>query len=63
MAQVVTGKVRFSYLNVFEPRSNNGGEPKYSVTLLIPKADTATKQAIDNAVSQALQEEIGRAHV
>ena len=28
MAQVVTGKVRFSYLNAFEPRSNNGGEPK-----------------------------------
>ncbi len=56
MAQVVTGKVRFSYLNVFEPRSNNGGEPKYSVTLLIPKTDVATKQAIDNAISQALQE-------
>lgn len=37
MAQVVTGKVRFSYLNAFEPRSNNGGESKVFCTLLIPK--------------------------
>ena len=56
MAQVVTGKVRFSYLNAFEPRSNNGGEPKYSVTLLIPKTDVATKQAIDAAIQQTLQD-------
>ena len=56
MAQVVTGKVRFSYLNAFKPRSNNGGEPKYSVTLLIPKTDVATKQAIDAAIQQTLQD-------
>lgn len=56
MSQVVTGKVRFSYLNAFEPRSNNGGEPKYSVTLLIPKSDAATKQAIDAAIQQTLQD-------
>lgn len=56
MAQVVTNKARFSYLHAFEPRANNGGEPKYSVTLLIPKSDSATKQAIDAAIQQTLQE-------
>ena len=37
---IKTGKVRFSYCNVFEPRSVNGQEPRYSVTLLIQKSDT-----------------------
>lgn len=51
--KVVTGKVRFSYANVFQPRAvADGQEPKYSVTLLIPKSDKATmakiKAAIDN---------------
>ena len=35
--KVITGKVRFSFVNIFEPKEdNNGGNPKYSVTLLIP---------------------------
>lgn len=34
---LVTGKVRFSYVNIFEPRAINGGEEKYSITILIPK--------------------------
>ena len=34
--KVVTGEVRFSFLNVFEPKSINGREEKYSVSLLIP---------------------------
>ena len=38
--KVVTGEVRFSFLNVFEPKSINGSDPKYSVSLLIPKTDT-----------------------
>ena len=29
--KVVTGEVRFSFLNVFEPKSINGSEEKYSV--------------------------------
>ena len=33
-----------------------GGEPKYSVTLLIPKSDLATKQRIDAAINAAIQE-------
>ena len=45
--QVTTGKVRFSYLNVFTPRAINDGDPvKYSVTLLIPKSDKDTIKKI-----------------
>ena len=32
--KVVTGKVRFSYAHVFQPQaSQDGGTPKYSVSL------------------------------
>lgn len=38
--KIVTGKVRFSYTNVFVPKAGmSGGEPKYSVSILIPKSD------------------------
>ena len=41
--KVVTGKVRFSFCHIFEPQEPlGGGDPKYSVTLLIPKNDTTT---------------------
>lgn len=54
--EVVTGKVRFSYVNVFTPKaSNNGGDPKYSVTLLIPKSDAATVQKIQQAMTAAAE--------
>ena len=36
--KVITGKVRFSYANVFEPKSVNGST-WYSVSLIIPKSD------------------------
>ena len=52
--KVVTGKVRFSFCNIFEAKApQGGGDPKYSVTLLIPKADTATKSKIDQAIKEA----------
>ena len=52
--KVITGKVRFSYCNIFEPRANeDGGDPKYSVTLLIPKSDTATVDNIKKAIAEA----------
>ena len=51
--QITTGKVRFSYLNVFSPRSIEGGDPKYSVTLLIPKSDKATIAKIKTAMEAA----------
>ena len=54
--EVVTGRVRFSYLNVFVPRaSKTGGDPKYSVTLLIPKSDTATLSKIKAAMDAAAE--------
>lgn len=52
--KVVTGKVRFSYCNVWEPREpQGGGDPKYSVTLLIPKSDTVTVKKIFDAMMEA----------
>jgi len=54
--KVVTGKVRFSYANVFEPVSIDGNsDPKYSVSLLIPKKDTETLNKINAAVEAAKQ--------
>ena len=51
--KVLTGEVRLSYCNLTTPRAAmQGGEPKYSVTLLIPKTDTATKMDIDNSIKQ-----------
>lgn len=49
----LTGRVRLSFCHLTEPYSNNGGEPKYSVTMLIPKSDTATKADIDMAMKAA----------
>ena len=51
--KVVTGKVRLSYANIFEPRSINGSEPKYSVSLIIPKDDTQQLEVIRQAIENA----------
>ena len=51
--KVVTGKVRFSYVNVFEAKSINGSTPKYSVSLIIPKDDAATLKKINAAIEAA----------
>nr|DAK25127.1 MAG TPA: DNA helix destabilizing protein [Caudoviricetes sp.] len=52
--KVITGKVRFSFCHIFEPQKpQGGGEPKYSVTLLIPKGDTATLGKIKAAQAEA----------
>ena len=52
--KVVTGKVRFSFCHIFEPQEpQGGGDPKYSVTLLIPKSDTATLGKIKAAMEAA----------
>lgn len=57
--RVITGEVRFSYVNLLKPRESNfGGAPKFSVTLLIPKQDSETKQKIDAAIEAA--KELGR---
>ena len=52
--KVLTGEVRLSYANLTTSRAaQQGGEPKYSVTLLIPKSDAATKADIDAAIQAA----------
>lgn len=52
--KITTGKVRFSYVTVWEPKaSEEGAEPKYSVVLLIPKSDTKTVQMIQAAIKEA----------
>jgi hypothetical protein len=54
--RIVTGEVRFSYVNLLKPRASmQGGEEKYSVTILVPKSDVATKQRIDAAIEAAKQ--------
>lgn len=55
--KVITGEVRFSYPQVFEPKAmDENSEPKYSVSLLIPKSDTATVKAVQDAIEAATQE-------
>lgn len=58
--KVITGIVRLSYANVWEPKSINGGAEKYSVSLIIPKNDTKTVAAINAAVDAAIEEGIGK---
>lgn len=58
--KVVTGTVRLSYANVWEPKSINGGTEKYSVSLIIPKSDKKTLDAINKAVDAAIEEGIGK---
>ena len=54
---ITTGKVRASYVSIFQPKvPQNGGDPKYSVTLLIPKTDTATINGIYAEMEKAKQE-------
>jgi ABC-type glycerol-3-phosphate transport system substrate-binding protein len=55
--KVITGKdTRWSYANVWEPKSINGGTPKFSVSLIIPKSDTKTIEAIKKAIQAAYKE-------
>ena len=55
--KVITGvKTRWSYANVWQAKSINGGTPKYSVSLIIPKSDTKTVTAVKNAIQAAYEE-------
>lgn len=59
--KVLTGEVRLSYANLTTPRAvQQGQEAKYSVTLLIPKTDTATKANIDSSIEAAAQDAQGK---
>ncbi len=55
--KVITGpKTRWSYVNVWKPKSINGSNPKYSISLIIPKSDTKTVQKIKAAIKAAYEE-------
>lgn len=55
--KVITGPdTRWSYANVWDPKSINGGTPKYSVSLIIPKSDTRTVEKINKAIESAYRE-------
>ena len=55
--KVITGvNTRWSYANVWEAKSINGGTPKFSVSLIIPKSDTQTVEKIKAAIQAAYQE-------
>lgn len=57
--KVITGKVRFSYVNIFKSRAFQAGQDaKYSVCLLIPKEDKATIKKIKATIDEAVQEGI-----
>lgn len=59
--QVITGvNTRLSYFHGWEPVSINGGPEKYSVSVLIPKDDTETINAINAAVDAAIEEGIAK---
>ena len=55
--KVITGPdTRWSYANVWEAKSINGGTPKFSVSLIIPKSDTKTIAKIKTAIEAAYRE-------
>ena len=64
MSKVIIGTkenpVRFSYANVFEPKSINGSEPKYSVSIIIPKSSKQAIQEIEKAIEEAKKDGIAK---
>lgn len=58
--KVITGIVRLSYANVWEPKSVNGGKEKYSVSIIIPKEDTKALDEIKKAIDAAIEEGKGK---
>ena len=59
--KVLTGEVRLSYVNLTTPRApQQGGDPKYSVTLLIPKTDAATVANINASMKAAYDDGVSK---
>lgn len=52
--KVITGPdTRWSYANIWEAKSINGGTPKFSVSLIIPKSDTKSVAKVKAAIEAA----------
>jgi len=55
--KVITSKVRFSYLQVFEAKAMSEGQtPKFSVSLIIDKSDKKLIAQIEAAIKAATEE-------
>lgn len=55
--KVITGpNTVFSYLNCWDPKAIQGGTPKFSVSLIIPKSDVKTVEKIKAAIQAAYEE-------
>ena len=59
-AKVITGVCRLSYANIWQAKSINGGAPKYSASVLIPKSDTKTVAKVKAAIQAAYEEGEGK---
>ena len=59
--KVITGpETRWSYANVWQPKAIDGGAPKYSVSLIIPKSDTKTIEKVRASIQAAYDEGQGK---
>lgn len=56
MKVITDTATRWSYANIWEAKSINGGTPKFSVSLIIPKTNTRTVQKIKAAIEAAYHE-------
>ena len=57
-----SGLVRFSYAHVHEPHAvDEGGEKKYSVSILIPKKDKAQVKEVKRAIQAVIDSDQGKA--
>lgn len=54
--KVIIANCRLSYANIFEPKSFQGQDPKYSVSLIISKDDKATLSVIQEAIKNAVEQ-------
>ena len=58
--KIVTGVCRLSYANIWQAKSINGGSPKFSTSVLIPKSDTKTIAKVKAAIQAAYEEGEGK---
>lgn len=59
--KVVTGRVRMSYVHIWEPTAmNEKAEKKYSISLIIPKSDKEQVAKLEAAIKAATEEGKGK---
>ena len=58
--KVITGITKLSYVNLNQAKSINGGEPRFSASVLIPKSDKVTLKKVEAAVQAAYDEGQGK---